>query len=224
MAPAWSLAIDDLKPSFDLDLGYHYQRMERTTIGNGTHFLSRTGGYGGFQYDKPIRLFSTFYLGGDISYSNLEAAGNNQIQPSDLFPWQIFFGFARQLGGHRDFEIAAGLGFSNEFYQELVAFNSFSLIEKNSLRAHISMSYRFLSMIGTSARLRIRYFYPLNTIEHGATPISYRGVLDSVLRLKFKYRSNFSLFLGVRFEDFQLENNSTTYFNTRIFTGFGLHF
>lgn len=223
-ALAHGLSIDDLQSGFDLDLLFHYSRIERTTTTNNINFLSRTGGMLAVQFNQPLNLFTSFYVGGDVAYSLFEAPGSNQLDPTYYVPWQGFLGFAAQTGDSRDFEISGGVGFSTEYYQELIAFESYELKEKYTIRAHVGLSYRFLSMLGTNARIRVRYFYPLTKVDHGNNPLKYLGILDSTLRLKFTYRATWSLFGGIRFEDYQVADKSVTYFNTRIYAGFGFHF
>lgn len=133
-------------------------------------------------------------------------------------------GCGSQWGKARNIELSMGIGVSTEQRANLVAFESFEQVQEHSLRAHIGFSYRFLSLVGTSGKLQLRYFYPFTIIDSGEMIYRFRGILDGKLRLQFRYKSKWNLFLGARFEDFTTNEQSVTYFTTRVYGGLGWQF
>lgn len=218
------MAFDDLRKAWTVDVMYHYARIERATLFNADSFQSRQGAMIQVEYDEPIDLFWRWYAGGDLTYAIYEAAASRFFSPRDQMPWQIYLGTGFQLGALKSFEAFFGLGASSESYFINNGVNSFSFEQDISARAHLGFSWRFLSIVGSSAKLMFRYSLPVTTVDHNGTDLSYRGILDGSIRLRGRYDSTFSLNAGIRFEDFQVADESVSYFSTRVYAGIGLHF
>lgn len=219
-----SQAFDDLREVWNLDLLYHYSRIERSTLLQTDNFQSRQGAMLQFEYEDQIDLFWRWYFGGDVTFARYEAAPTAIFSPRNQYPAQVYLGTGFQLGDLKSFEIFGGLGGSTEHYFTLTGPNQFEFRNKYSLRGHVGFSWRFLSITGASAKFLFRYSLPLTTVDHNGTPLSYRGILDGTLRLRGNYDSLMSLYAGIRFEDYQTSNESITYFTSRIYAGLGLHF
>ena len=93
-----------------------------------------------------------------------------------------------------------------------------------SARAHLGFSWRFLSITGATAKLLFRYSTPITSVDHDGTDLTYKGILDGTIRLRGRYDSFMSFYAGVRFEDYQVADESVTYFTTRVYAGLGFHF
>jgi len=222
MQPA--TAFDDLEPHWTLDLSYHYARVERSTNFSNINFLSRSGAMLQFEYTESFSLFWRYYLGGDFAVSSFEAPGSNTIRPREIFPWQSYGGLAAQLGSLKNLEFFVGAGTSTEYYQRLSGVQTYTMDQTYSLRAHLGLTYRLISIVGSTARLMLRYSLPITRVEHFDEALSYKGILDGTLRIRPRYDSTFSFYSGIRFEDYATADESITYFSTRIHAGVGVHF
>ncbi len=224
LLPLPANAFDDLKQAWNVDLLYHYSRMERATLLQTDNIQSRQGIMLQFEYEDQIDLFWRWYFGGDFTFARYEAAPTVIFSPQEQFPAQIYLGTGFQLGALKSFEIFFGLGGATEHYLTLTGPNTFDFKNEYSARAHLGFSWRFLSITGATAKLLARYSLPVTEVDHSGTSLSYRGILDGTLRIRGSYDSLFSLYGGVRFEDYRTSNQGITYFITRIYAGFGLHF
>lgn len=222
--PQSSFAFDDLESQWTLDILYHYTRIERSTLVNTDNFLSRQGGMLQFEYEQQIDIFWRWYIGGDVAAAVYEAAAQTRVDPEFQWPWQLYVGTGFQLGALKTFEIFFGAGGSSEHFFISTNTNQYNFYQKMSARAHLGFSWRFLSIIGSSATLLFKYSTPITTVNHNGEPLAYAGVLDGTLRLRGRYDSSWSLYGGVRFEDYKTSNRSVTYFTSRIFAGLGFHF
>lgn len=224
LIPQSAFSFDDLDSNWTLDLLYHYSRMERSTLINTDNFLSRQGAMLQFEYEEQIDIFWRWYTGGDLTFARYEAAATTSFTPREQFPWQLFIGTGFQLGALKTFEAFFGLGGSSEHFFIPTGTNRFTFYQKMSARAHLGFSWRFLSIIGSTANLSFRYSTPITRVNHNGISLSYAGILDSTLRLRGRYDSSWSLYGGARFEDYQTSNNSVSYFTSRLYAGLGLHF
>ncbi len=224
LLPSPSQAFDDLREAWNLDFLYHYSRIERSTLFNADSFQSRQGGMLQFEYEDQIDLFWRWYVGGDVAYAVHEAAASRSFSPRDQIPWQLYIGTGFQFGALKSWEVFLGLGGSSEHYFVADGTNSFSFESDISARAHLGFSWRFLSITGATSKLLFRYSMPVTTVDQEGTPLSYKGILDGTIRLRGRYDSLMSFYAGVRFEDYQLSNESVSYFTTRVYAGIGLHF
>jgi hypothetical protein len=216
-------AFDDLQSRFNLDVLYHYSRIERTTLFNTDSFLSRQGAMLQFEYEDHLDLFWRWYIGGDLTWAQYEAAANTTFNPHQQLPWQLYIGNGFQFGTLKNFEMFFGLGGSSEHFFIATA-NGYNFYQKMSARAHIGMSWRFLSVVGSSATLLFRYSRPVTPVNHNGVDLDYAGILDANLRLRGQYDSGLSLYGGIRFEDYKTSNQSISYFTSRLYAGVGLHF
>ena len=178
----------------------------------------------GLDFSDNFDLFWRYYFGGDIGYSFFEAPGSNSITPREVFPWQAFGGLAYQVGDLRNLEFFIGAGYSTEFYQRLIGVETYTMEKTHSVRAHLGLTYRFISLVGATAQLMLRYSLPVLRVTHFNEPLYFNGIIDATLRWRFHYDSDWSLFGGIRFEDYETAGESITYFNTRIHAGLGIHF
>ncbi|MEM7647465.1 MAG: hypothetical protein AAF203_11185 [Pseudomonadota bacterium] len=217
-------AFDDLQHQWTLDILYHYTRIERSTLFNTDSFLSRQGAMLQFEYEEQIDLFWRWYAGGDLTFARYESSANTSFSPRDRFPWQLYIGTGFQLGTLKNFEILFGLGGSSEHFFLADGSGAFNFEQKISARGHLGFSWRFLSVVGSSARFFFRYSAPLTSLDHGGTPLQYAGMLDGTLRFRSRYDSSWSLYGGIRFEDYNTTTESVTYFTSRVYAGLGLHF
>lgn len=224
MAPKSLLAFDAMDTQWSFDFMYHYSRIERATTTTNVNFLSRGGGMLQFEYTDNVNLFWRYYLGGDVAFAQLEAPGYVQIDPRQIVPWQGYGGIAFQVGELKSLELFLGAGFANEFYQELTGVDTYDIESANSIRVHAGFSYRFLSVIGNSATIMAKYSIPVTTITQGSEAFRWAGILDGTLRLRFAFDSNWSIYGGIRFEDYETVSKSLTYFTTRIYAGIGVNF
>jgi hypothetical protein len=177
-----------------------------------------------FDYTQPINLFWDWYVKGEVGYSIYEAASLTSLRSPEVIPWQLMTGFNMQFGQMKNWQVSLGIGGSSEHYASLVGTSSYELKSLISGRAHIGMNYRFLSMVGMSSIVSLRYFYPFTPVKHDSLDITYRGILDANLRMMFPYDSWWSLFGGFRLEDYKTSDGSVTYFATKIYFGAGIHF
>jgi hypothetical protein len=222
--PVSSKAFDDLRGVWTVDFLYHYARIERSTLLNADSFQSRQGGMIQFEYEDQIDLFWRWYIGGDFTYAIHEAAASRTFSPREQIPWQLYMGTGFQLGALKSFEGFFGFGGSSEHYFLSNGVNSFSFESDVSARIHAGFSWRFLSVTGATAKLLFRYSYPVTEVDHDGTSMRYRGILDGNIRLRGRYDSLMSLYAGVRFEDYQVADESVVYFTTRVYAGLGFQF
>ncbi len=217
-------AFDDLRQVWNVDLLYHYARLERSTLTQSDNFQSRQGVMLQWEYEDQLNLFWRWYIGGDLTFAQFESAPRVTFSPRQQLPAQIYLGTGWQLGTLKSFEIFGGLGGSTEHYFIANGTNNFDFTQSYSLRGHLGFSWRFLSITESSAKLLVRYSLPVTPVEHNGDFLSYRGILDGTLRLRSDYDSLLSLYAGVRFEDYRTNDGTITYFTTRIYAGLGLHF
>ena len=218
-------AFDDLSNQWTVDLLYHYSRTERATLLTSENILSRQGGMLQFEYEDSFDLFWSWYIGGDFTFANYEASASTTVTPAQRSPWQLYTGTSFQIGARKNFEIFFGLGGSSEHFLRAESATRYSFEQKNSLRGHLGFHWRFLSVIGSSAKLTFKYSTPLMTVQHDtAGDLKYAGILDGTLRLRPYYDSTLSLYGGVRFEDYNTASGSITYFTSRLYAGIGIHF
>lgn len=218
-----SHALDDLKTNWTFDLLYHYSRIERATTILTDSFLSRQVAMLQFEYSEHFGLFSRWYAGGDLTYALYEAAGTRSLNARENLPWQYYAGLAFQMGALKNFEVYFGIGNSTENYLQATGSNQFRFKEKISFRPHLGFHWRFISLVGSTATFGARYMIPITTVSHDGIDLVYKGVLDGTLRLRFHYDSMWSLYGGIRFEDYETVDKSITYFTTRIYAGIGIH-
>lgn len=216
-------AFDDLREVWNVDFMYHYSRIERATLLNADSFQSRQGGMIQFEYEDQIDLFWRWYFGGDVTFAIHEAAASRSFSPREQIPWQLFVGTGFQVGTLKSLEFFFGVGGASEHYFITNGVNSFSFENTISARAHLGFSWRFLSITGGTAKLLFRYSTPFTEVDHNGTPLTYAGILDGSIRLRGRYDSFMSLYAGVRFEDYQVSDESVTYFTTRVYAGLGFH-
>lgn len=219
-----ALSFDDLQNQWTLDVLYHYTRLERTTLFQTDSFLSRQGAMLQFEYEEQIDIFWRWYLGGDLTYAVYEASATTNFSPRNRYPWQVFIGTGFQIGTLKNFEAFFGIGGSSEHFFLADGTGNFDFQQKMSARAHLGFSWRFLSIVGSSARFLFRYSLPLTTIDHSGTPLTYAGILDGTLRFRSRYDSSWSLYGGIRFEDYKTTTESVSYFTSRVYAGLGFHF
>ena len=224
LIPLQAHSFDDLREVWNVDVLYHYARIERATLLNADSFQSRQGGMIQVEYEDQIDLFWRWYAGGDFTFAIYEAAASRSFSPREQIPFQVYLGTGFQLGSLKSFEGFFGLGVSNEHFFISNGVNSFAFENKLSARAHLGFSWRFLSITGASAKLKFRYAMPITQVDHNGTNLSFRGILDGSIRLRGRYDSLMSVYAGVRFEDYQVSDESVAYFTTRVYAGFGLHF
>ena len=217
------LALDDLKTNWNFDLLYHYSRIERATTLLTDSFLSRQVAMLQVEYSEQFDLFWRWYIGGDMTYALYEAAGTRSLDARENLPWQYYAGLAFQLGALKNIEVYFGMGNSTEHYLQAIGNNQFRFKEKISFRPHLGFRWRFISLVGSTATFGARYMIPITTISHDGTNLTYKGNLDGTLRLRFHYDSSWSLYGGIRFEDYETVDKSITYFTTRIYAGVGIH-
>lgn len=222
--PIVASGFDDTINRFNLDLLYHYSRIERSTLVQTHNFQSRQGGMLQFEYEDEIDLFWRWYVGGDFTFARYEASATTQFSPQERMPWQAYIGTGFQIGALKSWEIFFGAGGSSEHYFVGTGVNQFDFRQTASLRGHLGLSWRFLSMTGASAKLLFRYSLPLTQVNHNGAEMTYRGILDGNIRLRHRYDSSFSFYGGIRFEDYKLMDESITYFTSRVYAGLGLHF
>lgn len=223
-SPLVTHGFDDTLNKWNIDLLYHYTRIDRSTLVQTHNFQSRQGGMLQFEYEDEIDLFWRWYLGGDITYAIYEASATTNFSPNDRMPWQLFIGTGFQLGALKSFEVFFGLGGSSEHYFTATGVNQFEFKQTASLRGHLGFSWRFLSITAASAELLFRYSLPLTQVNHDGSEMSYSGILDGSIRLRPRYDSSYSFYAGIRFEDYKVANDSVTYFTSRVYAGLGLHF
>jgi len=217
-------AFDDLREVWTFDFLYHYSRIERATLFNADSFQSRQGGMIQFEYEDQIDLFWRWYFGGDVAFALHEAAASRSFSPREQIPYQFYLGTGFQMGALKSFEGFFGLGGASEHYFVSNGVNSFDFRNTISGRAHMGFSWRFLSITGATAKLQFRYSLPFTKVDHNGTDMSYRGILDGTIRLRGRYDSLMSLYAGIRFEDYQVSDESVTYFTTRVYAGLGFQF
>ena len=218
-----SLALDDLKTNWNVDLMYHYGRIERATTIVADNFISRQYSMLQLEYTEKADLFWRWYIGGDASYALYEAAGSRSLNARENLPWQLYAGLAFQMGALRNFELFFGAGASTEFYLQATGNNQFRFQDSISARPHLGFRWRFISLVGATATFGARYMIPVTTVDHEGTDLTYKGIVDGTLRLRFHYDSAWSLYGGIRFEDYETIDKSVTYFTTRIYAGIGIH-
>lgn len=223
LVPFSVFAFDDLDHDTTIDIMYHYTRIERSTLLTTENFLSRQGAMLQWEYEEPINLFWRWYTGGDLTFARYEAAATTRFSPRDQFPWQVYIGSGLQLGALKSIEVFAGLGGSSEHFFISNA-SGFTFYQKMSARAHLGFSWRFLSIVGSTAKLLFRYSIPVTAVNHNGADLTYAGVVDATLRLRGRYDSGWSLYGGIRFEDYKTFNDSVSYFSSRLYAGLGLHF
>lgn len=177
-----------------------------------------------FEYEDEIDLFWRWYAGGDVTFAIYEVSASTSFTPREQIPWQLFLGTGFQLGDLKSVEIFFGLGGSSETYFVATGVNQFDFKQTASARAHLGLSWRFLSITGASSKVSFRYSLPVTTVSHNGSDMAYRGILDGTIRLRHRYDSSFSFYAGIRFEDYKISNDSVTYFTSRVYAGLGLHF